>query len=337
LLNLLDHSIVRCIVVIIGTKYPLKPFRYTVDQKTFRIYNVEVGGLGNNPTLLIGSLFYHGDKKVLDHDKGVFDKNAVKMEIEEVDRLCGEYGMPYAIDVVATTAKAMENYLTFLSDTTNCILFIDGVSNEARIRGYILAGELGIQEKAVANGIYLGASSEELEAIRESRIQAVVLLAYDPHDTRKVLLPERKLEIVKNELLPTAERLGVSKVLVDTIVLDYGDMVTAATSMKVIKDALGLPVGLGPANILGCVTGKNFGKEGATSIHTGIAIYLRMMGADFIMYGPLKRAKYVVPGLATIDGILGYAAKLEGDKVPLEHPLNKTIRRLQRLFLQFQR
>ncbi len=312
----------------------LKPIKFKSGLKRYKLYNVEIGGYGENPTLLIGSLFYHGDRKVMNHNEGVFDKKATKNEIESTMQVCGEYGIPCAIDVVATTGKAMEKYIPFISDVYDGLIFVDGVSPEARIRGYELVSELGLHVKAIANGIYPGMPDEELNAIKNNRIEAVVLLAYDPRNPSTFLSLAEKLKVVKEVLLPMAQKVNAAKILIDSIVLDIATITIAASSITYIKNELGYPTGSGPANVLGVVTTKLFGKEGVSSIHTAISVYLRIMGADFIMYGPLRRAKYIIPGLAMIDGLLGYVVRREGVKVSKEHPLYKVVKNVQRLFLK---
>lgn len=312
---------------------PLRPFNYRAPQRVVKIHNIAVGGVpGTNPMLLVGSLFYRGDKKVIDAKEGVFDKSATRREIEAVEQICGEYGVPFAIDLIATTPKSMESFLPYVSDVANCPIFVDGISPEARIRGYELVGELGIGDRAVANGIYMDSTEKELESIADSGMKAAVLLAFDPKNAYATLSPESRLKLLTDRLLPMAERAGITEVLVDSVILDPASVAIAAVAVWRFKDALGLPAGVGQANALGVVTRNVFGAEGAASIHTGVVAYLRMMGADFSMYGPLKWAEYIAPGISAVDSLLGYLAKHEGESVEGLHPMRRTLRKLSLLF-----
>ncbi len=318
----------------ISNERSLKPLKFKSALKRYKLYNIEIGGYGENPTLLIGSLFYHGDKKVLNSNEGIFDKRKTKSEIEQALQLCEKYGVPCAIDVVAATGKAMESYIPFIADVYDGVIFIDGVSTEARIKGYELVKELGLSKRVVANGISIGMSDEELNAIRESGVEAGVLLAYDPRDSSTILSPYEKLRIIREKLLYLAKRAGISKILIDSIILDVATITIAAASIRIIKNELGYPVGSGPANVLGVVSAKFFSREAVSSIHTAISVYLRIMGADFIMYGPLGRVKYMVPGIAMMDGLLGYLSKFEGVKIDKVHPLYRIVKDIQKLFLK---
>jgi len=50
-------------------------FNFKVEQKVYDIAGVKVGGdVGENPTVMIGSIFYKGDKTVQDEKTGLFDR-----------------------------------------------------------------------------------------------------------------------------------------------------------------------------------------------------------------------------------------------------------------------
>ena len=54
-------------------------FEFTAEQKVFDIAGVKVGGKpGENPSVLIGSMFFRGHKIVSDPEKGIFDKAKAK-------------------------------------------------------------------------------------------------------------------------------------------------------------------------------------------------------------------------------------------------------------------
>ena len=50
-------------------------FKFEREQQIFNIAGVKVGGQpGQLPTVLIGSIFYHGHRIVVDQKRGDFDK-----------------------------------------------------------------------------------------------------------------------------------------------------------------------------------------------------------------------------------------------------------------------
>ena len=59
-------------------------FEFKTEQKVLEIAGVRFGGYrGENPTVLIGGIFYHGHKIVGDEKEGVFDKEAAEKLVSE--------------------------------------------------------------------------------------------------------------------------------------------------------------------------------------------------------------------------------------------------------------
>jgi tetrahydromethanopterin S-methyltransferase subunit H len=120
--------------------------------------------------------------------------------------------------------------------------------------------------------------------------------------------------------------------MVDTVVLDPSSIYLSGEAVYMVKTELRLPVGSAPANALGNVTKEKVGVEGMVGVHGGSAAFLRMMGADYIMYGPISRVKYVAPVISTIDSLLGYGLRRTGVKIEGKHPYKTLLRELQQLF-----
>jgi len=311
----------------------LRPFRFKVHQKTFTIGNVVFGGEpGERPTVLIGSIFYLGDKLVVNHEEGVFDKKKAKEAIKYAEEIAEKYSLPLAIDLVAYSEKAMENYVSFIAEITEAPIFLDGVEEKARIAAYKTACEIGITDRVIGNAIYTYSKDYELNALKEYRIKNVVLMAFDVANPMKSMMPKDRLEILKKQLIPKAKKAQVEHVLVDVVVLDPASIAISAASILKIKNETGLPVGCAPANALGSITKTAFGIEGMSGIHGGTSVFLQMFGADFIFYGPMKRIKYVALAVAVADAYLAYLAKFEGKSTPKKHPFNTLLRKLQRMF-----
>ena len=315
------------------SREPLRPFRFKVPQKTFKIGSVVFGGEpGERPTVLVGSIFYLGDKLVINHDEGVFDKEKTKEAIKYAEEVAEKYSLPLAIDLVAYSEKAMENYVPFVAEVTEAPIFLDGVEEKARIAAYKISHEIGITERVIGNAIYTHSKENELNALKEYKIRNVVLMAFDVANPMKSMMPKDRLEILKNQLIPKAEEAQVEQPLVDVVVLDPASIAISAASVLKIKEETGLPVGCAPANALGPITKAAFGVEGMSGIHGGTAVFLQMFGTDFIFYGPIRRIKYVAPAVAVADAYLAYLAKFEGKRPPKKHPFNTLLRKLQRMF-----
>jgi tetrahydromethanopterin S-methyltransferase subunit H len=68
------------------------------------------------------------------------------------------------------------------------------------------------------------------------------------------------------------------------------------------------------------------------AVHGTVAAMLRVLGADYVMYGPIGRIKYIAQSVAVADSLLGYMLRREGAKLPPNHPLRRFWREIQKLF-----
>lgn len=302
-----------------------------VESVEYEVANVKLGGvLGKNPTLLIGTIFYRGDKLLGKEDGTCIDKNRAKIEVEDAMRLSENLGLQFGLDVVFPSVESVDYILPFMVEFENLLLFLDSPNPKARVKAYQRSRELGVEDRVVANGIYPEMEVEEVNAIRESKIKAGLLLAFDPRNPYYSLKPESKLELLKG-MLETCKAAALEKPIVDVVVLDPGSIGLAVKSLELVKREYKLPTGCAPANALGGVSKKLFSEVGASGIHSGVASLLRCYGADFIMYGPVRRIRYVAYAIATIDSILAVMSGVRVSKY--RHPLNNFFKNIQKTFV----
>ena len=61
---------------------------FRTTPQTFQIGKISVGGQpGVRPAVLIGSMFYHGHKVLIDEDRGEFDRDAAARAIRQHEEL----------------------------------------------------------------------------------------------------------------------------------------------------------------------------------------------------------------------------------------------------------
>jgi tetrahydromethanopterin S-methyltransferase subunit H len=132
--------------------------------------------------------------------------------------------------------------------------------------------------------------------------------------------------------LPLAEKAGIEGMLIDTSMSAWGIGVGAGLmAIKVIKEKYGDigAVGTGIGNVsdtLGWVKG-NFSKQVKKATDAAQNAILPMIGADWIMFGPIEFAEYVFPAVAVIDTYILTATADMGTR-PYEegkHPLFKLV------------
>jgi len=304
-------------------------FKFASKQKIYEIDGVKVGGQpGELPTVLIGNVFYKGMPEVADHKKGEFDRKAVQKWIRVVTELSEKAGVPHFLDVMAMHPEAIKKYIAFVSEQTDMAFLIDGATSETCLAGLETAKELGLEKKTVFNAISPQTSQGEIEAIHESNVTAAILLAQNEMDYS----PKGRVTILRGfnghkGLLESAREAGVDRILIDTIVFDVPSIAYAAEAIKLVKDELGYPAGCSPANATydwkrsqDRVLRKGFAAYNA-SAHT----IAQLSGANFLIYGPLKQARNVIPACAMNDAIIAYHASKQFGIKPLtsNHPLYK--------------
>jgi len=302
-------------------------FRFASEQKIFNIGDVRIGGQpGELPTVLIGNIFYKGMPEVADHKKGEFHKRAVQKWISVADELSEKTGVPHFLDVMAMYPESMKKYIRFVCEQTDKVFLIDGATPETRIAGLEAAKELGLETKTIFNAISPQTSQSEIEAIRDSDVTAAVLLAQNEMDYS----PRGRVTILKGfngqkVLLETAKEANVDKILIDTIVLDVPSIAYAAEAIRLVKDELGYPAGCSPANAT-----YDWKQSQDKALRKGFAAYnasahtiAQLSGANFVIYGPLKQARNIIPTCAMNDAIIAYYASRQMGTKPLfkNHPL----------------
>ncbi|MEM3011272.1 MAG: tetrahydromethanopterin S-methyltransferase subunit H [Candidatus Bathyarchaeia archaeon] len=304
-------------------------FKLETEQKIFEISGVKFGGqLGQLPMVLVGNLFYKGMPEVRDHKRGEFDEKSVLKWVEEAEKLSEISGVPHLLDVMAMYPEAMKRYIEFFAEKTEKPLFIDGANPETRVAAVEKARELGIQERIIFNGISPTTSTKEIEALRESHVKAAVLLALNEVD----FSPEGRISVLKGQnngsgLIEMAERACIEKILVDTVVFDVPSIAYAVEAIQLVKKEFGYPAGCSPANATydWKAVQKQPLKEGFAAYNVSAHALAQFFGANYLIYGPIKQAKNMIPACAMNDAIIAYhAAKKFGVK-PLvsNHPLYK--------------
>jgi len=281
---------------------------------------------GAGKPVLVGSLFYKADRKVLDHKKGEVNRTALTRELRAVEILKERVGLNHAIDIIAETPQAMESYLTILAESTDDPLLIGGLNEETRAAGYRKAREIGIQGRCGVNSVAPATSEDELLSIRKSGINFAILQTLDP----SAVYPEEKLNLLRGGLLGKCEKTGIDRVAVDVGIIDFTSAWLAAESIKRIKAELGIPAGCAPSNAAyqPLVT-KKITRKSTRSMNVALNTVVQLAGADFIIYGPLKASTYVFEAAAVVEGIKAYGARLGGEKMmDKNHPLYKFLPKL---------
>jgi tetrahydromethanopterin S-methyltransferase subunit H len=304
-------------------------FRFEKEQKVFGIAGVNVGGQpGEYPTVLVGSIFYSGHKIVSGPSKGEFDKKQAEILINKVGALSEKTGNPFILDIVGDTSEALIKYIDFVADIAKCPFLVDGVAAQVRLPAIKHAAEIGLAERAIYNSIDFHVTEEEIKVLKDCKVKNAVLMAFNP----KKPWAEGRLDVIKGEpgqkgLLQAAEEAGVENILVDTAVLDMPSIGISAKAIYLVKNEFGLPAGCGPANAVTTwkrVKKGEFGPYAYEVCSGGSGILTQMMGANFVLYGPIELSEAAFISCAMTDALIAYVARRIGTTPKTRnHPLYK--------------
>ena len=291
-----------------------------------RIGKVLVGGaVGELPTVLIGTIFYREHKIVRDHARGIFDKASAEKLIVQQDELSDATGVPCMVDVVGETSEALQKYIEFVSSVTDSPILLNGPTAEVRLEAFKYAVEIGVQDRVIYTSINYTVKEDEVLRLRELGVRNVLVQAFNPRNP----WPKGSLEMVLGSgdgkgLLQYARDAGATNILILAPVLDVPYIGVAATTLEILREKTGLPVGLAPCGVVAkwCVdTNRRDCREILTA---GVLGYVQAAGANFIIYGSIRKAPRVFPVCALIDSMIAYSRRREGIR-PLvrSHPIYK--------------
>ncbi|MBD3198192.1 MAG: hypothetical protein GF317_24290 [Candidatus Lokiarchaeota archaeon] len=295
---------------------------YKAEQKIVEIGDVKLGGeIGENPVAAVGSVFYSKHPALLDEKEGKFDKEIVEQEINDFLTLIDETNLQAIIDVVGAYPDALIKECEYVADLVDVPFLVDGLNDEIRIPAMEGLKEIGLLDRAILNSIDESTSEETIQKLKEIGVKNSVLLTFGV----KYIYPDKKLDMLKNELIPKVEKAGIENYIVDTAVLDLPSISINYETSSLVKDELGLPVGYAPANaIYGWNYVKKFGDISRCGAISSIMVNCLDSGADFILYGPIKYAKCVIPSLALIEASRAYYRKrILRKKTSERNPLKK--------------
>jgi tetrahydromethanopterin S-methyltransferase subunit H len=196
-----------------------------------------------------------------------------------------------------------------------------------RIEGLRYLTETGLINKTIYNSISSIVKEEELEAIKEAKIDAAIILAFD---IRNPWL-EGRLSILRGTadrkgLLKVAKEAGIRKLMVDTCVTNVPSIGVCSRAIYAIKNEFGIPTGCSPANATTRWKRpkKEWGPSVAKACEASLQTVTLAMCADFLLYGPIESANWIFPACASIDAIIATASKeLMIEPLTKEHPLFK--------------
>jgi tetrahydromethanopterin S-methyltransferase subunit H len=301
-------------------------FVFKKEQQVFDFGGISIGGNpGENPTVLIGGLFFKGQSIMEDTREGLFDKKVAKEWIDTALSMSEKTGLPLMIQAFGWTPTAMEKHLSWLVENFDGSFMFESTSEKARIRAVEYCEETGLTDRAIFNSINLSMKDDEKDTLKASAMDMAVILGWSP---RATTLPDR-LDTIR-DVLTFSDSLGIKKVIVDpaTMPVGAGYGLEHRTTIAV-KSELGLPTCLAPHN---APSAWRFIRQpglddDTTKISTVVAatVAAQLFATDAIMFGSLSHAKEIFTSAALISNAIASTiaeanSALDIDRVLFEPP-----------------
>ena len=152
-------------------------FVFKKEQQSFDFGGVTIGGHpGENPTVLIGGLFFKGQPIMENTREGIFDKAMAKKWIDTGLSMVEKTGHPLVIQAYGRTPVAMEKHLSWLADNFDGPFMFESTNAKARMRAIKLCDESGLSNRVIYNSINLSMKDEEKDKLKNSSLNMAVIL-----------------------------------------------------------------------------------------------------------------------------------------------------------------
>lgn len=280
---------------------------FETEQKVMQIGKNRIGGSpGQNPIAMIGTVFYSSHAALLNEKTGDIDKSLVESELNEFTEVIEDTNMQGIVDVIGAYPETLIKECEFVADYVDYPFLVDGLNDSSRIPAMERLGEIGLLDRAILNSIDGSTTEESLERLKNVGVRNVVLLTFGT----KYIFPEQKLKLLEETLIPKAVKANIENILVDTAVLDLPSISINFETSHLVKSKFGLPTGFAPSNsIFDWDFIKKYGESSRCGGIASIMTYCACAPCDFILFGPIKFAKCVVPSVALISGLNSYYRK----------------------------
>ncbi len=302
-------------------------FRFDKPQVVADIGGTKLGGQpGENPTVLLGTMFYTGHKIVEDRKACKFDRKRAEELINRQETLSDETAIPGMLDLVALSGQEIRGYIDFVTSVTDMPFSIDIWKLEPKLAAARYIVEQNLREKAIYSSIAPWSEDIEKEVteLKKLELKNAILVCYNKDDKTA----PGKVRILDDFLLPKARAAGFENFLIDTSVLSLPAASFSLLANKAIKERFGLPTGCAPSNgtDMWKVPKERWGKLGFAGVDGAAHAVASMLWNDFLLYGPIESAPWIFPAVATANALLPILAELDVAKLSQSHPLKKLFR-----------
>ena len=277
-------------------------FRFEKEQKVFSLNGIKIGGQpGENPPLMISSMFHNKDKIVQDR-KGNFDRQRAVEIIRKQEEMAALTGIPGMVAMVANSPEEAKIYIDFYLETTDMPFGIDMWAAEQRAKATEYVAKLGVQDKFLYNSItpWDKDIKGQVQKLKDLGIKHVVIQAFDDQDQT----PAGRVKSLEALLAQGAGDFETT--IVDTSVMNLPSTSFSLVANRLIKEKPGLPCGGAYSNgthMWGEIKQK-WGLDGFKAMDAVVQGMASALWSDFNFCGPAVTAPRVFPAVASAHMLL---------------------------------
>jgi tetrahydromethanopterin S-methyltransferase subunit H len=290
-------------------------FRFSSQQKVFDMNGTRIGGQpGENPPLLIASMFHNKDRILEDRKTAKFDRTRAVELIRKQEELSQSTGIPGMVAMVANSPEEAQVYIDFYLETTDMLFGIDMWVAEKRAMATEYVAKLGVQDKFLYNSITAWDKDikGQVEKLKDLGIKHVVIQAFDDQDQT----PTGRLKSLESILSQGADSFDT--IIVDTSVMNLPSTSFSLVANRIIKEKLGLPCGGAYSNgtHMWKESKETWGLDGFRAMDAVAQGMSSVLWSDFNFYGPIVTAPRIFPAVATAHILLSSLVYDETDEIP---------------------
>ena len=203
-------------------------FKFEKEQKVWDFNGTKLGGQpGEYPTVLAASIFYNKHEAVLDDKTGKIDKPKAEALWNRCQVLSDATGIPHFIQILAEYPEAFENYFTWFDSIDNKTAFLmDSSVPKALAHACKYVTDVGLAHRAIYNSINGSIAQDNIDALKNSDVDAAIVLAFNPADPsvvgREKVLVEGGVAGQTKGMLQIAEECGITRPILDTAATPLG-------------------------------------------------------------------------------------------------------------------
>lgn len=203
-------------------------FKFEKEQSVWDFNGTKLGGQpGEYPTVLAASIFYNKHEAVLDDKTGKIDKAMAEALWNRCQVLSDATGIPHMIQILAEYPAAFESYISWFDSIDNKTAFLmDSSVPKALAHACKYVTDVGLAKRAIYNSINGSIAQENIDALKNSDVDAAIVLAFNPADPsvagREKVLVEGGVAGQKMGMIPISEECGITRPILDTAATPLG-------------------------------------------------------------------------------------------------------------------